>query len=74
LKDSSKFYWLPGADNCRNFFERFTFCPESLKRRAKHGVAKECPEPYRHPLALAYEFQELLEARAVNNRAEIARR
>ena len=30
--------------------------------------------PYRHPLTLAYEFQELLEAGVVNNRAEIARR
>ena len=28
---------------------------------------------YWHPLLLAYEFQELLEAGAVNNRAEIAR-
>ena len=66
--------WLPNADDCGNFFERFTFCPESLKRRAKHGVAKECREPYRHPLVLAYEFQGLLEAGVVNNRAEIAAR
>ena len=28
----------------------------------------------RHPLTLAYEFQELLEAGVVNNRAELARR
>ncbi len=34
----------------------------------------ECRKLYRHPLALAYEFQELLEAKEVNNRAEIARR
>ncbi len=72
--EAQKENWLPGADNCRNFFERFTFCPESLKRRAKPGAAKECREPYRHPLTLAYEFQQLLEAGVVNNRAEIARR
>jgi len=37
-------------------------------------VAKECRESYRHPLALPYEFQELLEAEMLHNRAEIARR
>jgi len=66
--------WLPGADNCRNFFEQFRFWPKSAKRRAKHGVATECREPYKHPLTLAYEFQELLEAGVVNTRAEIAER
>ena len=73
---SSDFHknWLPGADNCRNFFERFTFCPKSLISRAKHGVAKERREPYRHPLALAYEFHELVQAGVVNNWAKIARR
>ncbi len=59
--------------NCKNFSTRFTFTLESLKRGAKHGVAKEYREPYRHPLTLAHKFQELLEAGAVNNRAEIAR-
>ncbi len=73
-QDSPRFSRLPGAGNCRNFFERFTLCPESLKRRAKHGVAKECTEPYRHPLLLAYEFQKLLQTGVVNNRAKIARR
>lgn len=29
---------------------------------------------YRHPLVLAYEFQELLQAGVLNNRAEIAQR
>ncbi len=66
--------WLPGADNCRNFFERFTFCPESLKRRAKPDIEESQGSAYRHPLLLAYEFQELLEAEVVNNRAAIARR
>ena len=74
MKDSSKFYWLPGADNCRNFLEEFTFFPKSPKSRAKSGLEEAQDTAYRHPLALAYEFQELLEARAVNNRAEIARR
>jgi len=73
-KDSPKFWRLPGADNCRNFFERFTFCPKSLKRRAKPDLEESQGRAYRHPLALAYEFQELLEVGAVNNRAEIARR
>ena len=65
--------WLPGADNCRNFSERFTFCPESLKRRAKRAGSDTPKKQYQHPLLLAYEFQELLEAGVVNNRAEIAR-
>ncbi len=65
--------WLPNADNCRNFFDRFTFCPESLQRRAKRTVSGTSKKQYRHPLLLAYEFQELLEAGVVNNRAEIAR-
>ena len=60
--------------NCENFSSRFTFTPESLKRRAKHDFGKVQDSAYRHPLALAYEFQELLEAGVVNNRAEIARR
>lgn len=66
--------WLPGADNCRNFFECFTFCPESLKRQAKPELKESQNSAYRHPLLLAYEFQELLEAEVVNNRVEIARR
>ncbi len=68
-----KFCWLPKAGNCKNFFERFTFCPESLISRAKSGLQKVKGNPYRHPLSLAYEFEELLEAGVVNNRAEIAR-
>ena len=66
--------WLPKAGNCKNFSERFTFCPESLQRRAKQAVSETSKEQYRHPLLLAYEFQELLEAGMVNNRAEIAAR
>lgn len=65
--------WLPMTGNYKNFSTQFTFTPESLKQRAKHRVAKECRGPYRHPFTLAYEFQELLEAGVVNNRAEIAR-
>ena len=38
------------------------------------GLQKVKGNPYRHPLARAYEFQELLEAGVVDNRAEIARR
>ena len=66
--------WLPGADNCGNFFESFTFCPESLQRRAKRAGPDTPKKQYQHPLLRAYEFQELLEAGVVNNRAEIARR
>ena len=72
--DHLKFRWLPGADNWKNFFTQFTFCSESLKRRAKSDIQEAQGSPYRHPLTLAYEFQELLEAEVVNNRAEIARR
>ena len=71
--EAQKDNWLPGADNCRNFSERFTFCPESLKRRAKRAGSDTPKKQYQHPLLLAYEFQELLEAGVVNNRAEIAR-
>ena len=66
--------WLPGADNCGNFFERFTFCPESLQRRAKRAGPDTPKKQYQHPLLRAYEFQELLEAGVVNNRADLARR
>ena len=66
--------WLPNADDCGNFVEQFTFCPESMKRRAKRAVSGTSKKQYRHPLLLAYEFQELLEAGLVNSRAEIARR
>lgn len=65
---------LPKAGNCKNFFEQFTFRPKSLKSRAKSHLEKPQDSAYRHPLALAYEFQELLEAEVVNKRAEIARR
>ena len=42
--------------------------------RAKSDLEKPQDTAYRHPLLLAYEFQELLAAGVVNNRAEIARR
>ena len=45
-----------------------------MSLRAKSHLEEPEGNPYRHPLFLAYEFQQLLEARAVNNRAEIARR
>jgi len=66
--------WIPKAGNCKNFVEQFTFCPEGLKRREKCDVGEPQERHYRHPLALAYEFQELLKDGVVNTRAEIARR
>ena len=64
--------WLPGADDCGNFFEQFAFCPKSLISRAPCDIEEAQESTSRHPLALAYEFQELLEAGVVNNRTEMA--
>jgi len=66
--------WLPNADDCGNFFAQFAFCPKSLIARAKSDIEESQGRACRHPLALAYEFQELLEGGLVDNRAEIARR
>ena len=60
--------------NCENFSEEFTYCPKSLILREKSHIDEPKDSAYRHPVALAYEFQELLEAGEVNNRAELARR
>lgn len=59
------------ADNCKNFFEQFTFCPKILKSRAKTDVEEPQGSRHRHALLLAYDFQELLLDEGIN--AEILR-
>lgn len=60
-------FHLPGADDCRNFSETFIFCPRGPKRRAESRLEENQKHPCRHPLLVAYEFQELLDVRVVDS-------
>ncbi|MDY6854717.1 MAG: hypothetical protein SWO11_08400 [Thermodesulfobacteriota bacterium] len=64
--------WLPGLDNCKNLSDSFQYKSKSLKTKPSSKVKKKSP-PGPHPLHIAKEFQNQLEASSVN-KADLARR
>jgi hypothetical protein len=64
--------WLARLDNCKNLLDSFQYKSKSLKTKPSSKVKKKSP-PGPHPLHIAKEFQNQLEASSVN-KAELARR
>jgi len=64
--------WLACLDNCKNLSDSFQYKSKSLKTKPSSKVKKKNP-PGPHPLHIAKQFQQQLEAGTVN-KAELARR